>query len=206
MPKKSRGLAYPGQDRFKEIVSASFRWLEEQLSFHVQEANENEVQYIGHYCRVVIAWERGDLFVEVVTAEVEPISRLKFSLSELILAKGVASSASVYEYVDRSRSLAARLKSAGDLLAKYGKEFLVGDFSLRPQVVRSQVTAWLADKYDDVMMKQRYASLELGCKQVAWELGKQSRERRSEFQQVLSDWISEDGPKGAFAAKLIEYV
>jgi len=124
---------------------------------------------------VVIAWERGDLFVDLITNEAEPIRRLRFSLSQLVAVRMGMASLDASAYPDRSRSLGERLRMASESLSKYGSDFLAGDKSLRPQIVREQVTAWLLDKYDDVIVKGKYPSIEAGCEQLAWELRKQVR-------------------------------
>jgi hypothetical protein len=155
---------------------------------------------------VVIAWERGDLFVDLVTNETEPIRRLRFSLQPLVEVRTGVTSPDAEAYQDRSRRLTERLRHASESLSRYGTEFLAGDFSLRPQIVRAQVAAWLLEKYDQVVVNAKYPSMEAGCKQIAWELGKQGAEQRLESQQVLSDWISDEGPKGIFAARLFEYL
>jgi len=202
--KKPKDVGAPDQNRFREQVSICFRWLEDGHRFHARQTREYEVQYLGVHCRVVIAWERGDLFVDLITNEAEPIRRLRLSLSQLVAVRVGMSSIDAVAYLDRSRSLAERLRSASELLLEYGSDFLAGDPLLRSQIVRVQVTAWLLDKYDDIIVKGKYHSIESGCKQLAWELGKQGTEHRLEFQQVLSDWISDEGPRGTFAAKLVE--
>ena len=177
---------------FVQAVLSHFGWLQHDYHFRVSHGGENEVVFATPFCQVMVAQERGDVFVELASNEPEPIRRIRFSLNELLAAKSVDLGLVVPRRAGRDLpNVWERLRIAAALLAKHGGEVLAGDFTIRPRIVEGQVRAWLEAKYQDVVEKRRYPTFEEGFQQVAWELSRQAEEKKSEARRQLGQWLAE---------------
>ena len=159
---------------FSQTVLFHFGWLQRTYHFRVLRTGENEVVFVSPFCQVEIALERGDLFIDLTSNEHEPIRRIRFSLNELLAVRSVDSNPLPGNAGGGHPALSERLQIAAALLAEHGREILAGDFSIRPRIVELQVRTWLEAKYQDIMQKRRYPTVEQGAQQVAWELARQN--------------------------------
>lgn len=192
---------------FSQMVLVHFGWLQERgHHFRVSHGGEHQVVFDSRFCQVAVSLERGDLFVELASNESEPIRRIKFSLNELLAVSAVALGHQAIPVNAKSPDLSERLRVAAASLAEYGSEVLTGDFSVRTRIVKVQVRAWLEAKYQDVMVKRRYAAIEQGFRQAAWELARQSEEKKGEAYQQLDEWMSlGTAQQREFAEKVLDY-
>jgi hypothetical protein len=196
-----------GMLSFPQSVVSHFGWLQRAYHFRISRNDESQVEFTTPYCRVMVASEKSDLFVEISSNESESIRRIKFSLNELLVAKESVPLPDPPSRGARSSVLDHGLRTAAQLLSEHGSDVLAGDFSIRPRIVRMQVSAWLESKCQEVMGKPRSRSVEDGVRQVIWEFSKKTEEQKSEIRKVLSEWIANGADqRRGFAENLIKHI
>ncbi len=183
---------------FVESVLRHFAFLQERYAFQVTEAAEHWVAFASRACRVMVALDRIDLYVDIASVETEPVRRVRFPLGTLLAVKEAGEPVAAPADVD------GRLRHAAELLARYGGDVLAGDWSIRPQIVRQQTWYWLEAQYRQIMGAPDPQARQARMSQLIVEYGGQNQEHRRATWQCLDEWLrGDDGQRRAFAELVV---
>lgn len=179
---------------FDQLVLRHFDFLRETYGFKVEETTEHWVVLASQVCRVMVGFDRRDLFVDLSSAENEPIRRVRCSLGGLLEIKGAGGPFQI------ARTLDEHMRMSAELLARFGSDVLAGDWSIRAQVARRYALHWLEASYRDVMAEADHAAREERIEQLAYEYRGQNQEQRRETWNCLDEWLcASDVQKRTFA-------
>jgi hypothetical protein len=185
---------------FTEMVLRHFDFLQKTYGFRVAEATGSWIVLASQACQVTVELDRIDLYVDISSVESEPIRRVRFSLGDLLEAKG----ADAPPAPEPPQSLDARVRDAAGLLARYGCDVLAGDWSIRAQIVRLQTLRWLQAQHRAVMAPADPRLRDQRIAQLAHEYRAQDQEHRLEAWQRLDEWLrADDVQKRSFAELVV---
>ena len=168
---------------FAAIVLRHFDFLRRTYGFRV---TENQGQWVGFAspgCRVLVIFDRQDLFVDLSSGEPEPIQRVRVSLGALLELKGVPPTP------EPATTMEAWVGQAARLLQEHGHEVLSGDWTIRARIVQEQTSRWLGKHYGEVMSAADPVTREARRRQFLFEFRGQDREHREQTWRSLDAWM-----------------